>query len=169
MELWDLYTEHREWTGETHVRGNKLPDDRFHLVVHVWIKNAKGEYLISQRSADRPTDPLMWECVGGSVIKGETSIQGALREVREELGIELSEESGKLLFSEIRKKYNDIVDVYLFYYDGDFKLENAETDEVAQAAWMNKNEIKNLFEQNKLIHNLAYFFTDQTNGMLNDN
>ena len=38
----------------------QLPIDGYHLVVHVWIRNSKGEYLISQRSANRPTYPLMW-------------------------------------------------------------------------------------------------------------
>ena len=55
--------------------------------MHVWIRNSKGEYLISQRSANRPTFPLMWECVGGSVVKGEDSMQGAIREAKEEVGI----------------------------------------------------------------------------------
>lgn len=31
----------------------------------------------------------MWECVGGSVIKGEDSLQGALREAKEEVGVDL--------------------------------------------------------------------------------
>lgn len=30
---------------------------------------------------------LVWECVDGSVIKGEDSLQGALREVKEEVGV----------------------------------------------------------------------------------
>lgn len=47
MELWDLYTKDRVLTGETHVRGQPLPAGRYHLVVHVWIRNAKGQYLIS--------------------------------------------------------------------------------------------------------------------------
>ena len=50
----------------------------YHLVVHVWIRNRKGEYLISQRSADRPMHPLKWECVGGSALKGEDSLSAAL-------------------------------------------------------------------------------------------
>lgn len=82
MEVWDLYTEGRIKTGETHLRGTALPKNRFHLVVHVWIVNAKGEYLISQRAASRPSYPLMWECVGGSVLRGESSVDGAVREVR---------------------------------------------------------------------------------------
>ncbi len=68
------------------IRGEEVPHGYYHLVVHIWIRNSKGEYLISQRSADRPTCPLMWECVGGSVIKGEDSLTGALRETREEVG-----------------------------------------------------------------------------------
>lgn len=51
-------------------------------MVHVWIRNFKGEYLISQCSANRPTYPLMWECVGGSIVKGEDSLQGEIREAK---------------------------------------------------------------------------------------
>ena len=99
MEFWDLYTEDRKLTGIEHIRGEKLPENMYHLVVHVWIKNSKGEYLISQRSASRLTFPLMWECVGGSVLKGESSIDGAIREAKEEVGVELLPDNGKLIFS----------------------------------------------------------------------
>ena len=89
MELWDLYNAQRRLVGADHIRGEELPDNCFHLVVHVWIRNHQGQYLLSQRAADRPTFPLLWECVGGSVQKGETSLQGALREVKEEVGLTL--------------------------------------------------------------------------------
>ena len=82
-----MYDENRELLGKDHVRGERLPIDGYHLVVHVWIRNAKGEYLIAQRSANRPTFPVVWECVDGSVVKGEDSLQGALREVKEEVGV----------------------------------------------------------------------------------
>ena len=78
-EIWDLYNENRELLGKDHVRGEQLPIDGYHLVVHVWIRNSKGEYLISQRSANRTAFPLVWECVDGSVLKVEDSLQGALR------------------------------------------------------------------------------------------
>lgn len=68
MEKWDLYTKYREKTGKEHIRGEKLPEDLYHLVVHIWIRNRKGEYLISQRSANRSANPLMWESVGLSLI-----------------------------------------------------------------------------------------------------
>lgn len=87
MELWDLYNAQRRLVGADHIRGEKLPNNCFHLVVHVWIRNHQGQYLLSQRAADRPTFPLLWECVGGSLLKGETSLQGALQEVKEEVGL----------------------------------------------------------------------------------
>ena len=158
MEKWDLYTRNREKTGREHVRGEKIPEGFYHLVVHIWIRNCKGEYLISQRSANRPTSPLMWECVGGSVLMGESSIDGALREVKEEVGLDLEPESGKILFTKIRSTFNDIVDVWLFEYDGDLHLDDATTDEVSDCRWMTVSEIRKLYEDNRLVQTLDYFF-----------
>ena len=164
-EIWDLYDENRELLGKDHVRGEQLPIDGYHLVVHVWIRNSKGEYLISQRSANRPTFPLVWECVDGSVVKGEDSLQGALREVKEEVGVDLLPEKGQVILSDIKKiefgkVVNKIVDVWLFEYDGEVDLGNATTDEVAQVAWMNREQIKELFDANMFVETLEYFFTE---------
>lgn len=165
MEVWDLYDENKNITGEYCKRGNQIPDGYYHLVVHVWIKNNKGEYLISQRAENRPTCPLMWECIGGSVLKGETSLQGAIRETKEEVGIDLTEVAGKLVFSKIRKfiggkKCDDIMDVWVFEYNGKVDLKNATTNEVRDVKWMKKEEIKELFENNKFVQTLYYFFEE---------
>ncbi len=165
METWDLYDENKNLSGKTMIRGDEIPDNLYHLVVHVWIKNDKGEYLISQRAEDRKTCPLMWECSGGSVLQGETSIQGAVREVKEELGIDLNENDGKLVYSKVRKivngaKFNDIMDVWLFEYNGIVDLENATTAEVRDYKWMNKEEIKEYFDSGKLVQTLGYFFDE---------
>ncbi len=98
--------------------------------------------MISQRSADRPTFPLMWECVGGSALKGENSLSAALRETEEEVGV----------------KFSDIVDVWLFEYDGPVNLETVTTKEVAQTLWMKRPEIKDLLNKGKLVNSLRYFF-----------
>jgi 8-oxo-dGTP pyrophosphatase MutT (NUDIX family) len=166
MELWDLYNEYRELTGRDHIRGEEVPQGFYHLVVHIWIHNSKGEYLISQRSADLLAFPLIWECVGGSVIKGEDSLTGALRETKEEVGLTLSPEDGKLVYSVVGRevngvKFTDIVDVWLFEYDGPVSLDQATTKEVAQTAWMTKEQIKELFDTGKLVHTLGYFFTTE--------
>ena len=170
MELWDLYDEQRRLVGTDHVRGEELPDNCFHLVVHVWIRNRHGQYLISQRAADRPTFPLLWECVGGSVLKGENSLQGALREVKEEVGLDLDAHTGKVLFTKTRKtvnlkksnnikKHNDIMDVWLFPYDGEVLLERATTREVAQTKWASREEIRQLWDNKLLVPTLGYFFS----------
>lgn len=107
----------------------------------------------------------MWECVDGSVIKGEDSLQGAVREAKEEVGVDLNPESGQVLFTKTRKIiegkiFNDILDVWLFEYDGEVNLSNATTDEVAQVAWMGRSQIKELFDANMFGDTLEYFFTE---------
>lgn len=165
MEKWDLYTCDRRLTGLEHIRGEKIPQGYFHLVVQVWIRNSGGEYLISQRSASRKKHPLMWESTGGSVLKGEDSLSGALREAKEEVGVELDPERGRLIYSVAGRvvdgrKFSDIVDVWLFDYDGPVDLTKATTDEVAQAKWMNRADIKALYESGKMVETLGYFFDD---------
>lgn len=165
MEKWDLYTKYREKTGEEYIRQSEcmIPEDRYHIAVHVWIRNSKGEYVISQRAANRPTYPLKWECVGGSVLKYENSLEGALRETIEEVGISLDPEKGKLLFTKVRKdydgiKYRDIMDVWLFEYDGELDLSKATTDEVADVKWMTVQEIRKLCDEGEFVDTLDYFF-----------
>ena len=163
MEIWDLYNENRELVGRDHLRGEEIPENCYHLVVQVWIRNSKGEFLISQRSADRKSLPLMWECVGGSVTKGEDSLTGALREAIEEVGLVLPAESGKKIFSEVRKyvdgeRYADILDVWLFEYDGEVDLSKATTREVAQTKWMTKDEMREYLDAGKFVHTLTYIF-----------
>lgn len=164
MEKWDLYTKYREKTGKEHIRGEEIPEGLYHLAVHVWIRNSKGEYLLSRRAADRPTYPFFWETVGGSVLQGETSIEGAVREVKEEVGITLSPESGQLAFTKIRdtvngEKFRDILDVWVFYYDGEADLTAATTKEVAECKWLRSDQIYDLFQEQKLVPTLDYFFS----------
>ena len=162
MELWDLYDENRTLLGRTHIRGEVIPEGCYHLVVHVWIRNSKGEYLISQRSASRPAFPLMWETVGGSVLAGEDSLTAALRETKEEVGLDLHPQSGHLLFTKMRsiingKQYNDIADIWLFHYD-ESTASPVATEEVAQSKWITRAEIEALRTSGKLVESLYYFF-----------
>lgn len=165
MELWDLYDENRLPLGRTHIRGERIPDGCFHLVVHTWIQNSRGEYLISQRAASRPAYPLKWECVGGSVLAGETSFQGMLRETAEEVGIALDIPHTQPIYSITRRsvngiRFSDILDVYRIVYDGEISLCHATTDEVAQVKWMTLPQIRALWESGEMVDSLGYFFTE---------
>lgn len=158
MELWDLYTENRVKTGEIHVRGNPIPEDRYHLVVSVWIKNSEGKYLISQRSESRQINPLKYECVDGSVLKDESSIDGAICETKEEVGIDLLPKMGKLIFSNVRKKFGGKI----FKYDGKIDLNNATAYEVKKVSWMTVEEINELFNKNIMVFTLSVVFNKVT-------
>lgn len=57
------------------------------------------------------------------------------------------------------KKCNDILDVWLFPYQGPVSLENATTREVAQVRWATPAEIAALWEQGLFVPTLDYFFT----------
>ena len=71
-ELWDIYDINRKKTGRTAERGvYQLKDGEYHLVVTAIIINSKDELLMSKR-AEHKKHGLMWECCGGSVLKGET-------------------------------------------------------------------------------------------------
>lgn len=164
MELWDLYTRDRQSTGERHVRGEKMPPERYHLVVHVWIRNSRGEWLISQRSATCHQHPLKWECAGGSVIAGEDSLTAALREVAEEVGVQLDPENGLFLGSVLREKGQSILDQWIFRYDGEPDLAAATTDEVAQSRWMTEREIRGLIGAGAFSPSRSYFFEDPMLG-----
>ncbi len=77
MEYWDIYDEFKNKTGKVLKRGDKLNDDEYHLVTNAWIKNSKGEFLITQRSSTK-AHPLMWECTGGSAVLGEDTYMAAM-------------------------------------------------------------------------------------------
>ncbi|MEW8967900.1 NUDIX hydrolase [Exiguobacterium alkaliphilum] len=90
MELWDVYTVNREKTGRTWERGTRLPQDDYHLVIHVCIFNKDGQMLIQQRQPFKDGWSNMWDItVGGSATVGDTSQQAAMRELEEEIGLKL--------------------------------------------------------------------------------
>ena len=157
-EIWDLYDENCKVTGKTLVRGNLIPEGYYHLVVHIWIRNKDNLYLISRRDGSRESYPLRLECPGGSVLKGETSLEGAIRETKEEVGIDLSNIPGKMIYRKIRHHFRDIMDVWLFEYNCEVDLSKATTNEVCEVKWMKYEEIKNCLVSGELVPTLDYFF-----------
>lgn len=88
MELWDAYDkDFNIIKGMTLVRGEVIPEGIFHLVCDVIVKHTHGEWLLMRRD-DSKHFGGMWEATaGGSALKGETPLECALRELREETGI----------------------------------------------------------------------------------
>lgn len=99
-ELWDLYDQNRQPLHKTHPRGHRLPKGTYHLAVGIWTFNYQNEILITLRAPEKHDWPNLWENTAGSVLAGETSLEGALRELREETGIIAAPEELHLIGSE---------------------------------------------------------------------
>ena len=76
MEKWNLYTIDRVITNRVITRGDDIPKNLYHLVVHVCIFNAKNQMLIQQRQTFKKGWPNMWDVtVGGSAMIGEIVVR----------------------------------------------------------------------------------------------
>lgn len=150
MEYWDIYDKNRNKINKTKIRGEKLTDDEYHLVVNAWIKSDDNKFLITQRSENK-AHPLMWECTGGSVVKGESTFEGALREIGEELGIEVDKDTGKFIGSALRYYVGcpDILDVWIFNSNVDIADVTIQEEEVCDVMWATKEEILKLYVDKK--------------------
>ena len=170
-ELWDVYTIDRKKNGKICARGEQenLLNDEFHLWVMVWIKNPEtGKYLVSQRSADKDTDPLKWETVAGHSIAGDTSLDAALREVFEEVGITLEREKATVLATKVALtcdgfRHNWIRDSYYFETTEEPDLQRATTNEVIQTRWLTVAEIRKMYDHGDCCLNMKDIFGFEDN------
>ena len=151
MELWDIYDRNRNKTGKTIKRGERLQKDELHLIVHIWIKNSNNEFLIQQRS-EKVKNPLVWCTTGGSAVSGEDSFTAALREAKEELGIDLTNKQGYLFEEGIYEEDNQqyLSDTYLYFIDIDIKDLKLQTEEVKQAKFEKMSKIKEMMDNGEL-------------------
>lgn len=143
-EYGDVYTIHRERTGEIWQRGTSLPTGTCRLTVHVCAFNRDGEMLIQQRASRRKVFPDRWDVsVAGHVQAGETSRIAAMRELKEELGLTLDLTKHRPHFT--FHADGSIDDVYLITSDiviEDVTLQNEEVrtvrfaDEATIVAWI---------------------------------
>lgn len=92
MEVWDAYDRQGVKAGTDLIRGEEIGEGLYHLVCEVVVRHVDGDYLLLQRDFRKEVYPGFEEIgTGGSALKGETPLQGALRELREESGIEARE------------------------------------------------------------------------------
>jgi len=142
LEIWDIYDEDRDLTGRTIVRGEKLKEGEFHLAVHIWIMNSKGELLIQKRAPTVKLNPDIWATTGGSAIIGDDSYSACVREMREEIGIFPDMENAEILFS--IKRTDFFCDVWLIRQDFDTSSCKLQVEEVSEVKWASISEISEL-------------------------
>ncbi len=137
-ELWDIYDCNRCKTGATIQRGIPMAKGQYHLVVHIWIFNERQETLIQKRAAHLEWLPGKWAATGGSVICGETSLEGAVRELYEEIGIAVAPEAMEFGFTLQRETH--FLDIYRTRVEGN-KLQFQPTPEVDAVKWVSLEDI----------------------------
>ena len=89
MEYIDIFDENNNPIGEVKEKQQAHEEGDFHRTAHIWIINDKKELLLQKRSATKKTHPNCWDISGAGHIRArESVIDGAIRELKEELGVE---------------------------------------------------------------------------------
>lgn len=152
-ELWDIYDKDKKITGRVAERGvYEFKDGEYFLVVVAIIMNSKNEILVAKRSATKKVEPQKWELTGGGVRAGETSLQGILREVHEEIGLCFKPEDAIYFKGTLKEsKPARFKDFWLFKKDTPIENVIFEDGEVSDAKWVTIEEFIEMKNDNKMI------------------
>lgn len=165
-EIRDLYDENRNLTGQTVRKGEPTPEGSYIIVVLIFIENSEGKFLIQRRSRKYKDGKLA--TTGGHVKSGETSIEGILEEVREEIGLEIPESDLELYETGREDSTRVFYDDYYAKVDIDdiskLELQESEVDEVL---WMTPDEIYAACESGDFLSNHIDEFTSLMNWKKN--
>ena len=159
MELWDAYNAGFERIENTIlVRGEKIPDGLFHLVCDILVKHTDGTYLLMQRDL-RKHFGGMWEATaGGSALSGETPLECAKRELREETGIMASEltEVGCLVDHQAHSIYVEFLCI-TNWNKNNITLQEGET---IAFKWVSCNELVNMRNDELVTERMQNFIAE---------
>ena len=151
-EYWDIYDKNRKKTGKIVERGvYEFEPGEYHIVVTGIILNSKNEILITKR-AEHKKFGLMWECNGGSVLAGETSLQGVIRELKEEVGVEFKKREA-IFLKEVKggKKYPDFKDLWLFRRDVKKEEITFPDGEATDYKWVTIDEFMKMYNNKEIV------------------
>lgn len=146
-----MYDEGGNPTGQTVERIEIHKRGLWHKTVHLWIINSQGEVLIQKRSAKKVNSPNKWDIsTAGHVSTGEVSIQSAIKETKEELGLEIPEKDFRLLgvvktsatLNDRTYFNNEISEVFLVNRDFDPQKLTLQSEEVAEVKFIDPKELK---------------------------
>ena len=161
-EFWDIYDKNRVFQNRTIRRGAPFADGEYYVCCEVWLQNSKGEFLVTQRHPNKKAGGL-WEFVGGGVLAGESTLQAAIREVKEEIGIMLTESELSLLH--VYKHRNYFMDIYFAQTDVSIRSIVLNKTETTDAKWVSKEELQYMIEKQEVVRSVAQRF-DMLNGKL---
>lgn len=164
MEYLDVCDQSGQLTGEKVTKIEAHQNGVWHRSVHIWIVNHQNEILFQRRSPLIDNYPDKWDIsAAGHVSSGESYLQAAIRETREELGLdfvasdfvliaELTQQSARtgyinrevnpvyliktdLVIDKIKKQAEEVADVRLLTLaDFEQMIKNADPDFVPHEA-----------------------------------
>ena len=163
MEYIDIFDENNNPIGKIKEKRQAHEDGSFHRTAHVWILNDKNELLLQKRSASKKSHPNCWDISGaGHIMAGESAIDGAIRELKEELGVEVKDKDLQYIAtikSTKNPKNMEFQYVYLLNCNKEIEEYIFEDDEVAKVKYVYYEELEKMVEERAeglLIHDEEY-------------
>lgn len=154
-EYLDVIDSNGNPTGLIKTREEIHKSGDYHRVVHTWIYNKNHQILLQKRSEQKENHPGCWDCSSAGHIHAlETSKKGALRELKEELGLNFQEEDLELIATIKRNKNpqnRELADIYVIeieelppMYFSDNEVTEAKFFSIPQIETFLKNKDTNL-------------------------
>ena len=155
-ERWDLYDAQGRRTGRTMLRGEEVPAGLYHLAVHIWPRNSRGEFLVQRRAPGVQWKPNLWAVTGGSAIAGEDAQAAARRELREEIGYDARD--GELEQVACLRRTNSFCGVFSLRIDWPAEQFVLQPEEVSAVQWCDSAKLMRMIADNALYnYGDAYF------------
>lgn len=131
MEYFDILNRDGSKSGNVATKGEQLSCGQYYMGAHAYIHNYKGEFILQKRSKTKEFLPSGWDIHMGHVMAGETSEEAIIREVFEEIGMNVE----KVTFIKriVWEKYNHIIDIYVIVEDinlSELILQKSEVEDV---------------------------------------
>lgn len=155
MEYFDVLNEKGEFTGEKETREKCHEKGIWHRAVYGFVFNKNGDVLLQKRSKLKRMWPDMWDVTaGGHVLAGEFGSQALIREIKEELDIDVKDNEIKYLIGSVSSNVKgDIInnhfnECYIVTKDIDISKIKLQEEEVSDIKWFSKEEILNRINNN---------------------
>ena len=159
----NLYDINGNKTNLTYYKGDKIPNGYYPMVVMIAIENSKGQFLMQKRVLKKGGD---WGITGGHPKSGETPYEGIITEVKEELGIDISNKEISEFNSGCDGK--ECYKMYRVCLDLDIDNMKIQKEEFTQVKWFSIDELNDMVKKNILNVDQISFFYKYTN-FLNKN
>ena len=104
-EYIDILDKDGNFTGKVALKSEAHQNGWYHASVHIWLYTEDGNILFQKRGDDKDTYPGLWDIsVAGHIAAGESSISTAIREAKEEIGIDINNSDLELLQVRLSEK-----------------------------------------------------------------